>query len=116
MLNIRCGIGNETSRPYRTCEIIEIHKRFSDMNHDRVKLLGDYLRQRRLELRLSARRVGQLSGVNYQTVIRIENGEFARPGVDKIKAIAETLELSLNSVWEIIGYGDARLPEPLPYL
>ena len=86
------------------------------MNPARVKMLGNFFRDRREELGLSAREVGRRSGVNYQTVIRIENGEFDRPGPDKLKAMADSLDVTLNTVWEIIGYSDTRLPEPMPYL
>jgi transcriptional regulator with XRE-family HTH domain len=65
------------------------------MNQTRVKMVGEFLRQRRLELGWSARRVGRLSGVNYQTALRIENAEFTRPSIDKIKAIAEAMEMNL---------------------
>lgn len=86
------------------------------MNSTSVAQLGDFLRDRREELGLSAREVGRRSGVNYQTVIRIENGEFERPGADKLKAIAQALDITMTTVWDILGYSDVGLPEPMPYL
>lgn len=87
------------------------------MTDSRVIQLGNYLRHRREQLGWSARRLGRLSGLNYQTVTRIEQGEFDRPGPDKLKAMAEALDLDLTDVWAIIGYDTANeLPAPLPYL
>jgi transcriptional regulator with XRE-family HTH domain len=106
---------DETSRRRHKCETIG-YKEEQDMNPKRICLLGSFLRDRREELGLSAREVGRRSGVNYQTVIRIENAEFDRPGADKLKAIAEALELTMTTVWDILGYSDAGLPEPMPYL
>ena len=74
------------------------------------------MRDRRQELGLSAREVGRRSGLNGQTVLRIENGEFNRPDPAKLKAIAQVLEVTMTTVWDIIGYSGAGLPEPLPYL
>jgi transcriptional regulator with XRE-family HTH domain len=55
--------------------------------------------------------------MNYQTVLRIEQGEFATPGPDKLKALARALQLDLTDVWSMAGYAfDTDLPAPLPYL
>jgi transcriptional regulator with XRE-family HTH domain len=86
------------------------------MNSNRIAVLGSFLRDRREELNLSAREVGRRSGLNGQTVLRIENGEFNRPDPAKLKAIAQALDVSMTTVWDIIGYSDAGLPEPMPYL
>lgn len=87
------------------------------MNKNRAVALGRYLRTRREQLGISARELGRVSGMNYQTVLRIEQGEFATPGPDKLKALAQALRLDLTDVWSLAGYGfDTDLPAPMPYL
>lgn len=87
------------------------------MNRQPATQLGTYLRQRRETLGLSVRGLARRSGLNHQTVNRIERGEFATPGPDKLKALATALELDLTDVWAMAGYGfDTDLPAPLPYL
>jgi transcriptional regulator with XRE-family HTH domain len=87
------------------------------MDHQHAVDLGRYLQRKREALGLSARQLARMSGMNYQTVLRIEQGEFATPGPDKLKALAHALGLDLTDVWSMAGYGfDTDLPAPMPYL
>ncbi|MFZ0664173.1 MAG: helix-turn-helix transcriptional regulator [Acidimicrobiales bacterium] len=87
------------------------------MDHRHAIELGHYLQDRREALGLSARQLARMSDMNCQTVLRIEHGEFATPGPDKLKALARALQLDLTDVWSMAGYAfDTDLPAPLPYL
>jgi transcriptional regulator with XRE-family HTH domain len=87
------------------------------MDHEQAVQLGKLLRDRREELGLSTRRLAEISGVNHPTIIRIERGDFATPGPDKLKALAKALDLNLADLWNVAGYGsDTDLPSPVRYL
>jgi transcriptional regulator with XRE-family HTH domain len=73
--------------------------------------LGRLFRSRREELGLSTRQLAEEAEMNFATVARIEQGQFAAPKPDKLARIAEALGLSTADVLGLAGY---PVPEGLP--
>jgi transcriptional regulator with XRE-family HTH domain len=79
--------------------------------------LGMYLHQQREVKGLSQRQLAAVSGVDQSTVNRIERGEFASPSPKTLKALADSLDLTLEEVWSLAGYDvTPTLPGPMPFL
>jgi transcriptional regulator with XRE-family HTH domain len=75
------------------------------------------VRSRRTELGLSIRQLAEQAGMNFATVARIEQGQFAAPGPDKLARIAEALGLSTADVFGLADYAvPGDLPSFQPYL
>lgn len=87
------------------------------MSESAAKHLGVYLREQRELQNVSKQQLADRTGIPRPTIVRIEQGDFERPGPDKLKAIASALGLSLTDVWSLAGYHlDEELPGPLPFL
>ena len=87
------------------------------MEPEQAKRLGQHLRKRREGLGWSTRDLAERAAVNYATITRIENGDFAAPRPDKLSRIAEALELELADVFAMADYVvPANLPTLAPYL
>lgn len=87
------------------------------MDDEQAKALGDLLRQKREELGLSTRQLGERAGLDGVTVLRFEQGAFAAPRPDKLARVAEVLGLSLADVYALADYAvPADLPNLRPYL
>ena len=87
------------------------------MNPQQAKVLGERLRARREELRLSLRDLERETGVDNATIARIEQGAFAAPRPDKLSRIADALDLSLADVFALAEYVvPDELPSFTPYL
>jgi transcriptional regulator with XRE-family HTH domain len=87
------------------------------MKPSRAEQVGEYLRIAREAKGLSQRRLALLSGINQSTVIRVERGDHTNPSPDTLKALARALELPLEELRTIAGYGvGSSLPEPMPFL
>jgi transcriptional regulator with XRE-family HTH domain len=78
---------------------------------DQAARLGALIRNRREELGLSTRQLAEQAGMNFATVARIEQGQFAAPGPDKLARIAEAL--GLNTA-DLFGLADYTVPDDLP--
>lgn len=88
------------------------------MTTTQAKKLGSVLRKRRHALDLSFRDVAEASGVHHTTILRLEAGENLTPSADKLRRIAEALDLQLSDVFGLAGYAspDKLLPNPTVYL
>ena len=87
------------------------------MDDEQAKALGDLLKQKREELGLSTRQLGERAGLDGVTVLRFEQGAFAAPRPDKLARVAEVLGLSLADVYALADYAvPADLPNLRPYL
>jgi transcriptional regulator with XRE-family HTH domain len=73
--------------------------------------LGQLVRSRRQELGLTVRQLAEQADMNFATVARIEQGQFAAPGPDKLARIAEALGLSTADVF---GLAEYTVPDDLP--
>lgn len=73
--------------------------------------LGRLIRDRRNNLGLTVRQLAEQAGMNFATLARIEQGQFAAPGPDKLARIAEALGLSTADVF---GLADYTVPTDLP--
>jgi transcriptional regulator with XRE-family HTH domain len=87
------------------------------MDEAQARQLGGFLRRRRIERKLGLRALARLSGLNSQTILRIERGDFLTPGPDKLKALARALRIPLSDLWNLAGYHvDEEMPNTLPFL
>jgi transcriptional regulator with XRE-family HTH domain len=87
------------------------------MDRDQAKKLGSVFRARRTALGLSTTQVALASGQTQATVVRIEQGQFLNPDPDKLRALAEALDLNLADVLTLAGYPiPNELPSVGPYL
>jgi transcriptional regulator with XRE-family HTH domain len=87
------------------------------MDDDQAKALGALLRQKREELGLNSRQLGEIAGLDGTTVLRFEEGAFAAPRPDKLARVAEALGLSLADVYAMADYAVPNdLPSFRPYL
>ena len=77
----------------------------------RTRRLGAFLRDRRVELKLSIREVARTAHVENSTILRLERGEYAAPSANKLARIAEVLTLNLADVFAMAGY---VVPSSLP--
>ena len=87
------------------------------MEPEQAVQLGRLVRSRRKELGLTIRQLAEQADMNFATVARIEQGQFAAPGPDKLARIAGALGLSTADVFGLADYtvpGD--LPSFQPYL
>ncbi len=66
--------------------------------------LGDFIRSAREAKQLSLRQLGHASGVDYSTIARLEQGQFASPDPIKLSKIAAQLELSTEDIYEMAGF------------
>ncbi len=79
--------------------------------------LGRLIRDRRNDLGLSVRQLAEKAGMNFATLSRIEQGQFAAPGPDKLARIAEALGISTADLFALADYtGPGDLPSFQPYL
>jgi transcriptional regulator with XRE-family HTH domain len=79
--------------------------------------LGRLIRGRRNELELSVRQLAEQAEMNFATLSRIEQGQFAAPGPDKLARIAKALRISTADLFALADYtGHGDLPSFQPYL
>lgn len=87
------------------------------MNPRQAKALGRFLRSHRAELDLSTHQLAADSGVDQATIVRLEQGAFAEPRPDTLRAVAAALGLSLADVFALANYNvPSELPSFAPYL
>src|ERR1700690_3424751 len=85
------------------------------MNPKQAKALGKFLKDQRTALGLSTRALAARSDVDMATIVRLEQGAFAEPRTDKLRAVAKALGLSVADVFAKAAY---TVPSELlvPYL
>lgn len=81
------------------------------MEPEQAAKLGRLIRERRSELGLSIRQLAEQAEMNFATLSRIEQGQFAAPGPDKLARIAEALRISTA---DLFGLADYTVPGDLP--
>jgi transcriptional regulator with XRE-family HTH domain len=81
------------------------------MNQNQAKSLGQLLRRRRQQMRLSKRRLAALSGMGDSTIVRLEQGRFTAPSPAKLSRLAGALRLPIADLFALAGY---LVPEELP--
>ena len=64
-----------------------------------IEVVGSRLRSRRQELGLTVFAVAVTSGVSTTTITRLEAGRQA-PTIDRLEAIAKSVEMSLGELFE----------------
>ncbi|HEY8624117.1 MAG TPA: helix-turn-helix transcriptional regulator [Casimicrobiaceae bacterium] len=85
------------------------------MSPRQAKALGKFLKERRTALGLSTRALASRSGVDMATIVRLEQGAFAEPRPDKLRAVAQALG---TDVADVFAMADYTVPTELlvPYL
>lgn len=79
--------------------------------------LGKLIREAREDMGLTLRALGELSGLDFSTVAKMERGEFRAPDPVKLQKLARTLELDVEDIYALAGYTMPEgLPEFVPYL
>lgn len=79
--------------------------------------LGEYVRARRLSLRLGYQDVADRSGLHYSYWNKLENGHYGQPAPKYLRIIAKTLKAPLEDLMALAGYDNPeRLPAFTPYL
>lgn len=109
--NGRCGMGNEVMCLRIYPGKMVFYKGETDMNQHQARVLGNLLRAKRKELGFSTYQLAAAAGVNSSTVIRIELGQFAAPGPDKLAKFATALKMNLAEIYAKAGY---IVPDDLP--
>jgi len=65
---------------------------------------------------LSLREVAEKANVSDTSVMRIEQGQFAKPKPELLARLADTLDLSLGELYDLAGYPVPALPSMPVYL
>lgn len=87
------------------------------MNPEQAKALGSFLKEHRAGLGLSTHQLAARSGTDQATIVRLEQGAFAEPRLDTLRAVAEALGASLADVFALAEYAmPSELPSFRPYL
>ena len=81
------------------------------MDKEQAAQLGELIRARRVDAKLSTHELGKLVGTRNSTIIRLEQGAFAAPSPEKLARIAEALGMTLADIYSHAGYA---VPEDLP--
>jgi transcriptional regulator with XRE-family HTH domain len=87
------------------------------MTHKNAKQLGEFIRQKRLEIPLSQEKLAERAKMPHSTISRIESGEFEQPRPDKLQRLAAALDIAVEDLYALAGYTTAEaLPEFQVYL
>lgn len=87
------------------------------MTEKEREALAKLLRERRLELQLSARELARRIGIDNATVVLLEQGKIAQPRVETIRALARGLELPLADIYAAANWlPESALPSLRPYM
>ena len=81
------------------------------MNQNQAKSLGQLLRRRRQEMRLSKRQLAALTYMRDSTIVRLEQGLFTAPSPAKLAQLAVALRLPIADLFALAGY---LVPDELP--
>jgi transcriptional regulator with XRE-family HTH domain len=113
----RCGMIDKVYAYTHNRGTMEIQTGDTPMDREQAKHLGSVLRTRREELNLSTTQVARASDLNQATIVRLEQGQFLNPDPDKLRAVAEALDLNLADVLTLADYPiPTELPSVGPYL
>jgi repressor LexA len=86
-------------------EILIYEKNFEILPQKRIDL-GNYLKEKREEKRISIINLTDLTGLFPSDLMKIENGTLNIINPLKLKKIAEVLKLDYKELYKIIGYLD----------
>lgn len=78
---------------------------------------AEKLRERREQLGLSLRELSKMSGISFSLLSYVESGARSAPHPDRLRGLAEALELPISELYSWAGIGSkADLPTIVPYL
>ena len=84
------------------------------MDQPHAQAFGSRLKERREALGFSTRALAALAEVNQATVVRLEAGRIAEPRPDKLRRLAEALQLPTGETFALAGYARANDLPSLP--
>jgi transcriptional regulator with XRE-family HTH domain len=62
---------------------------------------GTFVRTRRVEKKISLRKLAELVGINFTYLSKIESGDFDPPAEDKIQLIAKHLDIDPDTLFAL---------------
>lgn len=62
---------------------------------------GAFIRARRVEKKVSLRKLAELLGINFTYLSKIESGDLPPPAEDKIRMLSQHLELDLDDLFSL---------------
>jgi transcriptional regulator with XRE-family HTH domain len=80
------------------------------MANERVKSIGDYIREQREQARISMRQLAQAAGVSNPYLSQIERG-LRKPSADILQQIAKGLRISAEALYVQAGILEDRPPD-----
>ncbi|MEM7092704.1 MAG: helix-turn-helix transcriptional regulator [Actinomycetota bacterium] len=87
------------------------------MDEEHARQFGRFMARARADKGLTAKTLGQLTGVDASTIVRIENGKIASPRPETIASMAEALSLPAADVFARAGYtSPTELPDVTAYM
>src|SRR5436190_6093147 len=106
--------------------VSEVSERVGEQVNKTAELLGDYLKEQRLQARLSLRQLAEQAGVSNPYLSQIERG-LRKPSAEVLQQIAKAMRISAESLYvragivhpadgtggsvELAVLGDTRLSE-----
>lgn len=76
---------------------------------DTIERFGEFVRRRRQEKGLGLRQMAKLIGVSPTYLSKVERDEFSPPAEDKVKAIAQLLEVDQDELLALADKVDSEL-------
>lgn len=73
--------------------------------------LIELIHDKREELGLSKRKLGELTGLSHTFIAKLESGQYESASAETLMTLAEALKLQPADLFSLAGY---RLPESLP--
>lgn len=73
---------------------------------------GGFIRARRIEKKVSLRKLAELVGINFTYLSKIESGDLPPPAEDKIRLLAQHLELDADELFSLAQ----KIPGDLSHL
>jgi transcriptional regulator with XRE-family HTH domain len=67
-------------------------------------IIGNYLKERRKELKLSQHQVADMTRIHLKQLSKIENG-WVIPSHDDLKSLSQSLQFSLTGLYLLYEYG-----------
>lgn len=81
------------------------------MKEEQARRLGEYVKKKRLERRMSNRQLSTAAGVDSGYISRLEQGAYQTPRPEKLRGIAKALKIP---VADLFAMADYVMPYDLP--
>lgn len=71
-----------------------------------MNALGNFITERRIEKKLSIRKLAELANISHTEIYRLEHGERKHPSPLILKSIAQALEVNFSEIMKAAKYID----------